>query len=151
MTKGSLWACSVCTHIEEQKLLRWAGIGFAGKRSTRVRAQYRVEGWQGITLHAMSLMCGAWSFKWRESMIRIFTLQFIILSRNKMGNFWEGLQDLGWRVRTFRTVQLSFFSHSLGYILVTQWDDSSTMLFCVFLCLSVCTACVWFPGGQKRH
>lgn len=32
------------SNIEEQKLLSWAGIGFAGKRSTRVRAQYRVEG-----------------------------------------------------------------------------------------------------------
>lgn len=32
------------SHIEEQKLLSWDGTGFAIKRSTCVRAQYRVEG-----------------------------------------------------------------------------------------------------------
>lgn len=32
------------SHIEEQMLLRWAGIGFSVKRSTRVSAQYIPEG-----------------------------------------------------------------------------------------------------------
>ena len=60
--KNGLWACSKCptddireplsmlslhqrvSHIEEQKLLSWVGIGFSVKRSTRASAQYILEG-----------------------------------------------------------------------------------------------------------